>query len=548
VKWTGLSSGPGRLFVDGAPAGTLGGQHIEPGGFPSLFYETVLAKGADNSLSTPVLLPPLDAANRRRYDGTEDVELTVAGLQGFRMIVKAGSMTLPDGTVPSPNAPAVLSLNRVDADDVPMPMPDGANPPFAWTLQPSGATFDPPVEVRIPNAATLPAGATAYILSFDHDTEQFEIVASARVSDDGAEIVSEPGEGIFKSGWGSTQPPGGGGGGSVGLCAIEVEGPQEVCAGADHEFAYRASAQGNSTLIEWNVDGPGEIVSGQGTNEIVVRYTEAGIAIVSAELVCDPQDEDVPTVGAAVAVTVGWGDEFDDLENYELNLQIGDVELPLFVIEAFAPKIGTEVDLSFGCCQDVSESNFTVSISGDYAVDNTNGGLAIPAIFVPAGGPGRIAGAICFVLSKVTGDDEDAFACNLLSIDVEYDRLRLEGEVRGSYDGCAQRTDWTGTELALTAENFGLSGNLVTVQYDGEEYSLDMGRLKSTLFGYVNAQGTTLAYGVGNTAPEVLITLPLGFTGVLLPIEFSIDSLAGSVVDLVEAPDLSVVLEDIDFD
>jgi formylglycine-generating enzyme required for sulfatase activity len=101
----------------------------------------------------------------------------------------------------------MLSLSAVHHDDVPMPMPDGASPPFAWTLQPAGATFDPPIEVTYPNMSGLPAGAVAYFLSFDHDTSRFEIVATGHVSEDGAEIVTDPGSGLEKSGWGCNCPP-----------------------------------------------------------------------------------------------------------------------------------------------------------------------------------------------------------------------------------------------------------------------------------------------------------------------------------------------------
>ena len=65
---------------------------------------------------------------------------------------------------------------------VPMPMPGGAAPPFAWTLQPRGATFDPPIQIIYPNISGLPAGSTAYFLSFNYDTMSFEIIAGRSVT------------------------------------------------------------------------------------------------------------------------------------------------------------------------------------------------------------------------------------------------------------------------------------------------------------------------------------------------------------------------------
>jgi hypothetical protein len=200
-------SGPAHLEVDGQFATAVGGIPIPQGSYPALGFELVVIAHADNELPMPVLLPALDPANSRSYDGTTDVELTVQGLEGLVMIVKAGSMRRGDGSQPSPGDPAILSLNRVNHDDIPMPMPDGVAPPLAWTLQPAGATFDPPVEIRYPNVSGLPAGAVAYFLSFDHDTNRFEIVASGTVDEDGAEIVTDPGVGLTEAGWGCNCPP-----------------------------------------------------------------------------------------------------------------------------------------------------------------------------------------------------------------------------------------------------------------------------------------------------------------------------------------------------
>jgi len=201
------ATGPARVFVYGMEATHVGGREIPPGSFPALSYDVVLVPNVRNSLTGPVLLPGLDPVNARSYDGTEDVELTVEGVGGLRMVVKVGSVRRPDGSQPSPEEPMTLSLNQVHRDDVPMPMPDGAAPAFAWTLQPAGATFDPPVEVTYPNLSALPPGAAAFFLSFDHDTGRFEIVASGQVTSDGASILSDPGVGIRKAGWGGNCPP-----------------------------------------------------------------------------------------------------------------------------------------------------------------------------------------------------------------------------------------------------------------------------------------------------------------------------------------------------
>lgn len=199
--------GPADLLVDGLVATAVGGEPVPPGSFPSLHFEPVLIPNSANSIPMPILLPPLNPNNARVYDGTQDVELTVEGVEGLSMLVKAGSMRRRDGSIPTPANPAILALNQVHHDDIPMPMPDGAAPPFAWTLQPAGATFDPPIQITYPNMSGLPAGSIAYFLSFDHDTMRFEIVATGSVTDDGQSIVSDTGSGLTLAGWGCNCPP-----------------------------------------------------------------------------------------------------------------------------------------------------------------------------------------------------------------------------------------------------------------------------------------------------------------------------------------------------
>jgi hypothetical protein len=133
--------------------------------------------------------------------------LECQGIEGLQFIVRAGSMTRANGTKPSAANPEFLSLNQVAHDDVPMPMPDGASPPFAWTFQPAGATFNPPVEIRYPNMSGLAPGSIAYFLSYDHAVEKFDIVSSGHVTRDGAHIVTDPGSGLTLSGWGCNCPP-----------------------------------------------------------------------------------------------------------------------------------------------------------------------------------------------------------------------------------------------------------------------------------------------------------------------------------------------------
>ena len=208
-RFSDVPGGMGHLFVNGATATSLFNNTIPTNSFPALSYAVVTVANAQNSLPTPVLLPRLDPVNAKTYYGTNDITLTCKGIDGLKFTIQANSMRHPDGARVTPDRPAVVSLNQVHHDDIPMPMPDGVAPPFAWTFQPGGAHFDieRPVKVEYPNMSGLAAGSIAYFLSFNHDTERFEIAASGHVTEDGSTIMTDPGSGLTISGWGCNCPP-----------------------------------------------------------------------------------------------------------------------------------------------------------------------------------------------------------------------------------------------------------------------------------------------------------------------------------------------------
>ncbi len=187
---------PGKIdvFIDGrtapAPAGTE---------YPALHFETTIIRGRDNQLPHAIYLPPVNLSQAKVVGGNEDVSLTIPGLEGFELIVKAGSVTFPDG---SRIGPVVVS--PVHADRLPMVPTGGAASfgPVAWTLQPSSTRFDPPIEVRIPNTGGLRPGETTSIVQWDHDLATFVPMGLGTVNEDATQIVSNPGSGITKAGWG----------------------------------------------------------------------------------------------------------------------------------------------------------------------------------------------------------------------------------------------------------------------------------------------------------------------------------------------------------
>ena len=179
----------------------VGGTTSRPGTWPTLDFELTTVSGRDNSLGAPIRLLPLDDDGAKTVGGDEDVVLRIQGVAGAELTVFAGSTTFPDGS-----KTGQLSLTQVHGDKVPMQAPLGSNFMLAWSVQPAGVRFDPPARISIPNLGS-PAGSVVDIFSFDHDLGEFVSVGTATVTGDGRRVISNPGSGVFKSGWHGCVPP-----------------------------------------------------------------------------------------------------------------------------------------------------------------------------------------------------------------------------------------------------------------------------------------------------------------------------------------------------
>ncbi len=198
----------GMFRIPGAPVGTVrlridGTTTTRPGTWPTLEFQLTTIAGQDNDTGGPIRLPPVDADHSFLVGGDAAVVVTMEGVPGMTLTVYPHSVTFPNGDTVSR-----LSLSQVKLDKVPMPPPNGSifMPP-AWTIQPPGVFFDPPAKISIPNDG-LPPGRIIDIFQFDHDLEFFTNVGTGTVVPDGSVIISDPGFGVTKSGWGGCgQPP-----------------------------------------------------------------------------------------------------------------------------------------------------------------------------------------------------------------------------------------------------------------------------------------------------------------------------------------------------
>ena len=158
-----------------------------------------LVKGRENQIAHPIYLPPLLTSEAKTVGGNQDVILKIPGIEGFAMKVKANSVTFPDGS-----RIGTLVVSPVTADKLPMAPPAGGaqfGVP-AWTVQPAGTRFDPPIEVTLPNASSQPPSDNLPIVQWDHDLGQYVPMGRATVSEDGSVLITDSGSGITKAGWG----------------------------------------------------------------------------------------------------------------------------------------------------------------------------------------------------------------------------------------------------------------------------------------------------------------------------------------------------------
>lgn len=165
--------------------------------------------GINNHLGRPLFLPrvqpgvemPLDANNVVTRDTTYELP-AVGGQPPVRVTARAGTRVHfpPDATDKR------LSVTRIPVDRTPMPLEDGRATNLFISVQPSGAIFEPALEVSFPNLDRLAPNSPVLLMSFDHDAGRYVKVGAGRVSADGRAVRSDPGSGVRMGAWHALPP------------------------------------------------------------------------------------------------------------------------------------------------------------------------------------------------------------------------------------------------------------------------------------------------------------------------------------------------------
>jgi len=270
---TDVPVGPIRLNADGSTA-------TRPGNWPHLAFDVVTIAGVENTLGMPVYLLPI--VDGPVVGGDVPVDIFLDNVPGFKMTVLPHSTTF--GGV---HRPGNVSVTQVHSDKVPMTPSDGLQPTIVITIQPPDVHLDPPAPICYPNSERLTPGQMTNMYSFDHDLGRFVDIGPGTVTEDGAQICSDPGFGIVKGGWHCAGPSNPSGGAASAQCTITSGKDKVVCVGEEITF----TATGSPTPGKMTWSGGEMPATGEGLT-FKTKFTTPGTKTVTAKWTCESGESD----------------------------------------------------------------------------------------------------------------------------------------------------------------------------------------------------------------------------------------------------------------
>ena len=206
---TGISTttaADGTFTISGLPAGkaiiefngsTATGS-IRYGSFRGTRF---LEAGVTKVIDRPIFLPRIDVAGETIVDPNATTIVHNPDL-GITLTIAPGTVVDDFGNLYS----GPISLSDVPRNFTPGAGPPSLGPAVVYTVQPMGLRFTQPAPFVFPNIGEFTPGSEMEIWSLDHDTGQFFVAGTARVTPDGqfAETIAG---GLQESSWHFPLPP-----------------------------------------------------------------------------------------------------------------------------------------------------------------------------------------------------------------------------------------------------------------------------------------------------------------------------------------------------
>lgn len=183
-------SGDQMLVVDGSTIS------VPDDGIKRKFSKTSLAIGIglkqSNVLQRPIYLAPI------YLDGSATEIVAASGGQVSDIHAPGVTLDIPAGAVVFPNGQDIekISLIEIPTEVATVEVPDFAVPKTVIALEPSGTTFNEPVQLTLPNTNEFPPHTDMVVMLMNSKTGRWELGGMAEVSSDGQSVVTKEAQGI----------------------------------------------------------------------------------------------------------------------------------------------------------------------------------------------------------------------------------------------------------------------------------------------------------------------------------------------------------------
>lgn len=198
------SGGSARVVLDGSTAtgvSLAGGVTATSYPFGSLTVRDISVLPIGKTVcSKPAVLPGL-SAGATTYTGAAAIVMGDPSIEDFNVTLASGTIvTLANGlTVPGLGGSVAIRFAPLGKDDMPAPLPDGAEFAVGFVVEPPFISFNGPLSVELPDVLGVGKGGRAVLLQYDAGAGR--MLPVAELSSDGAKLTTDVGTGLARSGY-----------------------------------------------------------------------------------------------------------------------------------------------------------------------------------------------------------------------------------------------------------------------------------------------------------------------------------------------------------